>query len=190
MSLVMAIVCTDGIVVSGNFRKTEYVLDKETKQYIPAGYTDNTHKLIRTKSNRIIAYTGKTTNEHGLDVNKRIKEMADIADGINFSLRQQFNSIIDYACGSANALIEVGIENGQNIIMIWNQQDGVSYKVCEGAIGAIGATEVVSRNQKEIETKVKGKSVIEVAEILRDYNELTSKENKEVSQECEIEIIT
>ena len=48
----------------------------------------------------------------------------------------------------------------------------------------------MSKNQKEIEAKVKGKSVIEVAESLRDYNKLTSKENKEVSPECEIEIIT
>lgn len=190
MSLVMAVICTDGIVLSGDFRKTEYVLDKETKQYILAGYADNTHKLIRTKSNRIIACTGKTTNEHGLDINKRINEMVDITDEINFSLRQQFDSVIDYACSSANALIEVGIENGQKIIMVWNQQDGISYKTCEGAIGAIGATEVMSKNQKEIEAKVKGKSVIEVAESRRDYNKLTSKENKEVSPECEIEIIT
>nr|DAL66795.1 MAG TPA: hypothetical protein [Bacteriophage sp.] len=190
MSLVMAVVCTDGIVVSGDFRRTEYVLDKETNQYIQVGYTDNTHKLFRTKSNRIIAFTGKTTNKYGIDIEKQIKELANVTDDIKFSLIQQFNSLVDCMRDNNNALIEVGIENGQKTIIAWNPRDGLSYDVRDGVIGAIGGTEVIEKYQKEIEEKVKGKSVAKVAEILKEYNKLTSKENKEVSPECEIEIIT
>lgn len=190
MSLVMAVICTDGIVVSGDFRITKYILDKETKQYIPAGYTDNTHKLIRTKSNRIIAFTGKTTNKYGIDIEEQIKELANATDEIKFSLRQQFNLLIDCVRNGNNAIIEVGIDNGRKTIIAWNPQDGMSYDIRNGVIGAIGATEIITKYQKEIEEKVKEKSTAEVAEILREYNKLTSKENKEVSPECEIEIIT
>lgn len=159
MSLVMAVVCTDGIVVSGDFRRTEYVLDKETNQYIQVGYTDNTHKLFRTKSNRIIAFTGKTTNKYGIDIEKQIKELANVTDDIKFSLIQQFNSLVDCMRDNNNALIEVGIENGQKTIIAWNPRDGLSYDVRDGVIGAIGGTEVIEKYQKEIEEKVKGKSV-------------------------------
>lgn len=190
MSLVMAVICTDGIVMSGDFRRTKYIFDKNTKQYISAGYTDNIHKLFRTKSNRIIAYTGKTTNEYGLDIDKRIREVANITDDMSFSLQQQLNFLIECACGNTNAIIEVGIEDGRKIIIEWNQEDGISCVAREGTIGAIGATEAITKHQKEIEEKVKGKNVAEVAEILKEYNKLTSVEDKTVSPECEVEIIT
>lgn len=189
MSLVMAVICTDGIVVSGDFRRTEYAFDKNTKQYIPVDYTDNTHKLFRTKSNRIIAYTGRTTNEHSFDIDERIKEMVDITDSMKLPLRQQLTFLIEYTCCNTNAIIEVGIENGQKTIMEWNQQSGMSYGVQEGMIGAIGATEVITKHQKEIEVKLKERNVVEAAEILKEYNKLTSIEDRTVSPECEIEII-
>ena len=59
-----------------------------------------------------------------------------------------------------------------------------------GVIGAIGATEVITERQKEIETKVREKNVVEVSEILKEYNNLTAISNKTVSPECEIEIVT
>ena len=65
----------------------------------------------------------------------------------------------------------------------------MSYGVQEGMIGAIGATEVITKHQKEIEVKLKERNVVEAAEILKEYNKLTSIEDRTVSPECEIESI-
>lgn len=89
MSLVMAVVCADGIVVSGDFRRSRYTKDPETGE-IKFEYYDDQHKIFRTSKNRIIGTTGRITLQTGEPMKDALNQMLQITDDMKLSIQEEF----------------------------------------------------------------------------------------------------
>ena len=187
MSLVMAIVCTDGIVVSGDFRKTEFKMNPQTGEKRIVGFSDNTHKLVRTKSNRIVGHTGNTMLNDGRDIDSAIQETLFLTETLGLSLFDEFVHLVGCIGTSQNAIIEAGIENGKKFVFIWRKGDAnISFNHTGGSIGD---TDALEKYKPILEEKQKSITVDEAKKLLQEYNQLVANETPTISPECETMVI-
>ena len=187
MSLVMAVVCTDGIVVSGDFRRTEFKVNLQTNEKRIIGFCDDTHKLIRTKNNRIVGHTGNTILNDGRNIESAIQDTLLGTEILGLSIFEEFMHIVSCIGNSQNAIIEAGIENDKKIVFIWKKGDAtISYNYIGGAIGD---TDALKKYKPILEEKQKNITVDEAKKLLQRYNQLVADETLTVSPNCEIMVV-
>ena len=186
MSLVMAVICADGIVVSGDFRRSRYTKDPETGE-IKFEYYDDQHKIFRTSKNRIIGTTGGITLQTGESIKDALNQMLQITDDMKLSIQEEFGFLISVIGDEKISLIETGIENGKGITFIYTPINGIEIGTTGGAIGA---TDELKKHKKEFDLKIKEATTTEVKSILSEYNELTALSDPTVSRGCEFLTIT
>lgn len=187
MSLVMAVVCTDGIVVSGDFRRTEIKINQRTGEEHIVGFNDDTHKLIRTKRNHIIGHTGNANFSDGRDVEDALQNTLLLTETLNLSLFDEFLHLIGCIGTNRNAIIEAGIENGKKYVFAWEQGD--AWPSFNHTGGFIGDTDALKKYIPTFEEKQKTITVDEAQKLLREYNRLVADETPTISPECEIMIV-
>lgn len=186
MSLVMAVICTDGIVVSGDFRRSRYITDPETGEN-KFEYYDDQHKIFRTSQNRIVGMTGTCNLKSGELVEDVLKELTEPDPEISFTVKDELGLLASIVSGNENSLIEAGIEDGKKTVLIWTPDKGIS--AGENG-GAIGATEDLDNYKEKIDTEVKNITIEEAKILLRKYNEFVALHNPTVSRGCEFLTIT
>ena len=186
MSLVMAVICTDGIVVSGDFRRSRYVKDTETGE-TKFEYYDDQHKIFRTSQNRIVGTTGGITLQTGESIKDALNQMLQITDDMKLSIQEEFGFLISVIGDEKISLIEAGIENGKGIVFIYTPTSGIEIGTTGGAIGA---TDELKKHEKGFDLKIKEATTTEVKSVLSEYNELTALSDPTVSRGCEFLTIT
>lgn len=186
MSLVMAIVCTDGIVVSGDFRRSRYVKDSKTGE-TKFEYYDDQHKIFSTSQNRIIGTTGNCNLESGELVDDVIKELVSLDPKVVFTIKNEIGLLASMISGNNNSVIEAGIENGKKSIFVYTPTNGV--EEVEKSV-AIGATEELNKYKEKVKSELQNVTVEEAKNLLRQYNELVALHDPTVSRECEFLTIT
>lgn len=187
MSLVMAVVCTDGIVVSGDFRKTEIKLNYQTGEKHIVGFSDDSHKLIRTQTNRVIGHTGHNKLNNGEFVDTVIRNAVLLSGTLKLSIYDEFRYLISCIRDGQNSLIEVGIENGQKIALIWEYGDKEISVNQQG--GAIGDTEAFKKYILAFEKERENIVIEDAIALLQKYNHLIANETPTISPECEIMVV-
>lgn len=187
MSLVMAVVCTDGIVVSGDFRKTEFKVNPQTGEKRIIGFSDDSHKLIRTKSDRIIGHTGYNKLNNGELVDTVIQNAILLSEILKLSIYDEFRYLISCIRDGQNSLIEVGIENSQKIVLVWECGDKEISVNQQG--GAIGDTEAFKKYISAFEKERENIVTEDAIALLQKYNHLIANETPTISPECEIMVI-
>lgn len=186
MSLVMAVVCADGIVVSGDFRRSRYVKDSKTGE-TKFEYYDDQHKIFRTSQNRVIGMTGTCNFKSGEPVDGVLKNLTEPDPEINFTIKDELGLLAGIVSGNNNLLLEAGIENGKKTVYVYTPTYGI--EVVEKSV-AIGATEELVEYKKKIDSEVKNITVEKAKDLLRQYNELVASHNPTVSLGCEFLTIT
>lgn len=187
MSLVMAVICTDGIVVSGDFRRTELKINPQTGEERIVGFSDNAHKLVRTKSNRIIGHTEHEKLNNGESVDTAIQNVILLSQTLKMSIYDEFRYLVGCISGGQNSLIEVGIENGKKIALVWECGDKEISVNQQG--GAIGDTKAFKKYISTFEEERKNITTQYACDLLKKYNRLVSDETPTISPECEIMVI-
>lgn len=187
MSLVMAMVCTDGIVVSGDFRRSKVKINPRTgEKNIVCSY-DDTHKILQTNRNHIIGHSGNMILDSGEDIEDAIQNVLVLTETLNMSLFDEFKHLIGCIGTSDAALIEVGVENGKNYVLAWEQGD--IEPVFNHTGGFIGDTDALKKYIPILEEKQKTITVDEAQKLLQEYNRLVASETPTISPECEVMII-
>ena len=184
MSLVMAVICTDGIVVSGDFRRTKVKIDPKTKEKHIIEFYDDTHKLTRTKRNHIIGHSGNIILDNGENIEDVIQNVLILTETLNMSLFDEFKYLVGCVGTTDAALIEVGIENGKSYVLAWEQGDAEPSFNHTG--GFIGDTDALKKYISIFEEKQKNITIAEATELLQKYNQLVSDETSTISPNCEI----
>ena len=186
MSLVMTVICTDGIVVSGDFRRSRYVKDSETGE-TKFEYYDDQHKIFRTSRNRIIGMTGTCNLKSGELVEDVLKGLTEPDPEMNFTIKDELGLLASIVSENKNSLLEVGIEDGKKTLFVYTPTDGI--ELVEKS-AAIGATEELKKYKEKIDAEVKNVTVEEAKNLLRQYNELVALHDPTVSRGCEFLTIT
>ena len=148
----MAVVCTDGIVVSGDFRRSKSITNPESKEKQVTEFYDDTHKIIKTRSNRIIGHTGDYASKNGDLVEDVIYHTVQLTNMLNFPVDSEFAYLVSGIRYNKNALIEVGIVNGQKIILTWKQGEPIKQETAKGC--AIGDTDVFEKYKEKFESEI------------------------------------
>lgn len=186
MSLVMAVVCTDGIVVSGDFRRSRYIKDPKTGEN-KFEYYDDQHKIFRTSQNRIIGMTGTCSFKSGEPVDNVLKNLTEPDPEINFTIKDELGLLAGIVSGNNNSLLEAGIEDGKKAIFVYTPTGRV--EPVKKSV-AIGAPEALAEYKKKIDAELENISIEKAKDLLRQYNELVASHNPTVSWGCEFLTIT
>lgn len=187
MSLVMAVVCTDGIVVSGDFRRSRSTMNPETGAEQIIEFHDDTHKIIKTKSNRIVGHTGDCSFKDGESVEDVIDTTLRITDMAKTPIDSEFAYLVSAVRYNKNALIEAGIINGHKIILTWKQGELIKQVLTKGC--AIGNTNIFEKYKEKFENEIQNITTEEAIPLLQKYNRLIANEEATISPECEIMVI-
>ena len=187
MSLVMAIVCTDGIVVSGDFRRSRSITNSETGEEQVIEFYDDSHKIIKTKSNRIIGHTGDCVSKDGESVEDTIYHALQVTDTIKSPIDSEFAYLVSAIKYNKNALIEVGIVNGNKIILTWKRGKPIKREITKGC--AIGNTAAFEKYKEKFENEIQNITIKEAIPLLQKYNKLIADETPTISPTCETMVI-
>lgn len=183
MSLIIATICPDGAAVSGDFRRSRTITDPKTGIEKFEAYDDQ-HKLIRTKSNRIIGTTGNIFLKDGRNIKDAIEDTLVLTEILGLSMYEEFEHLVGCLKDDKVALIETGILDDKMTVLVWEQGD---YKISLSHTGgAIGATDFLKNHKEEFESEIKGSTTTEAARILQKYNKFTAESDRTVSPECEV----
>lgn len=187
MSLVMAVICTDGIVVSGDFRRSRSITNPQTGDKQVIEFYDDTHKLIQTKLNRIIGHTGDYYLNGDEPIDDMIWNALQLTTVLNSPLDSEFAYLVSAIGYNKNALIEAGIINGQKIVLTWNQGEPIKRIISKGC--AIGDIDVFEKYKEEFEREIQDVTTKEAVSLLQRYNKLIANETPAISPDCEVMII-
>lgn len=182
MSLVMAVVCTDGIVVSGDFRISKPTINSVTGERNVSEWKDSSHKIILTNTNRIVGHTGNAYLQSGESVHDAIKNALFVSEMLKLPTYEEFLRLIMTVKDNNNSIIEAGIIDGQYTVLVWGANDTEISINHHG--GAIGATDYLQ--QQNILIKGGHFTTEEAKALLIKINQETAKIDKTVSPECEI----
>lgn len=187
MSLVMAVICTDGIVMSGDFRRSRSITNPQTGDKQVVEFYDDTHKLIKTKSNRVVGHTGDYSFNSGELVEDTICSVLQLTDALNSPIDSEFAYLVSSIRHNKNSLIEAGIINGHRIVLIWKQGEPIKQIVTKGC--AIGDIDVFEKYKEEFECEIQDITIKEAVPLLQKYNRLIASETPTISPDCEVMII-
>lgn len=187
MSLVMAIVCTDGIVVSGDFRRSRSITNPETGSKEVVEFYDDTHKIIKTKSNRIIGHTGDCSFKNGELVEDIIQDALKVTNMIKAPISSEFAYLVSAIEHNKNALIEVGITDGYRIVLIWKKGELIKQVTEKGC--AIGDTDIFEKYKEKFESEIQNITIEKAIPLLQRYNKLIADETPTISPDCEVMFI-
>ena len=161
MSLVMAVICTDGIVMS-----------------------DNDNRLIKTKSNRMIGYTGAYHFKNGDPVEDSIYNLLQITDTLEVPIGDEFTCLVSSISHNGNIFIEAGIIDGHKIIL--TRKQGGKIEQVSTKWYAIGDTDSFERYKDEFEREIQNITVEEAIPLLQEYNKLIADKESTINSACGI----
>lgn len=184
MSLVMAVICTDGIVVSGDFRRSKSITEPGTGTKHVTEFYDDSHKLVKTKSNRIIGHTGNYCLDNGELIDDTIWNALQLTTVLNSPIDSEFAYLVSAIRYNKNALIEAGVINGHKVILTWRQGEPIKQLTTKGC--AIGDTDAFEKYREKFESEIQDINVENAVSLLRKYNKLIADEESTISPNCEV----
>lgn len=184
MSLVMAVICTDGIVMSGDFRRSRSITNPETGEKQIIEFYDDSHKIVKTKSNRIVGHTGDCSFKNGESVEDSINNALRITDMTKSPIDSEFAYLVSAVSYNKNALIETGIVNGNKIILTWKQGEPIKQVFTKGC--AIGDTDIFEKYKEKFESEIQNITIEKAIPLLQRYNRLIANEVPTISPDCEV----
>lgn len=187
VSLVIAVICTDGIVVSGDFRRSKSITNPKTGAKQVIEFYDDTHKLIKTKSNRVVGHTGDYYLNGGESIDDTIWNALQLTTMLNSPIDSEFAYLVSAIGYNKNALIEAGIINGQKMVLTWNQGEPIKRIIAKGC--AIGDIDVFEKYKEGFEREIQNITTKESVPLLQRYNKLIANETPTISPDCEVMII-
>lgn len=199
MSLVMAIVCADGIVVSADKRLTCKTIDLNTELVTKTRFFDTGLKIFITKTGHVIAHTGESVLSDGRFIEDAIKDTAQKTNSLNLCVRDELlyikNKLSSFAGLNDTRFLAAGIEDGINNIYTTSLKLDNFIKV-ESSIFGIGDLSVAQTIHNTFTPNIKDFTVEETIDYLLFLNYAANKLNgfckkdETISQQCDICVIT
>lgn len=199
MSLVMVIVCTDGIVVSADKRLTCKTIDLNTELVTKTQFFDTGLKIFITKTGHVIAHTGESVLSDGRFIEDAIKDTAQKTNSLNLCVRDELlyikNELSSFAGLNDTRFLAAGIEDGINNIYTTSLKLDDFIKV-ESSIFGIGDLSVAQTIHNTFTPNIKDFTVEETIDYLLFLNYAANKLNgfckkdETISQQCDICVIT